>query len=74
MISALNVCPQLETFDAEFKTHHYSLIALIDEDATLATEQETHDMMMMSPPLLAVHVHIRQVLAMSSTTPTHQST
>ena len=59
---------KLETLDAEFKTHHYSLIDLIDNDATLATEQGTldpHD-----DDVTALTVLIWQVLTVSLVTPT----
>ena len=60
---------KLKTLDADFKTHHYSLIDLIDDDATLATEQETLDQH--DDDVTALTVLIRQVLTVSSATPTH---
>ena len=40
---AQRLATKLETLDAEFKTHHFSLIDLIDDDETLEKEQETLD-------------------------------
>ena len=66
---AQHLATKLEMLDAEFKTNHFSLIDLIDNKTTLATEQETpeqHD-----DDVTALAVHIQQVLTMSSATPTH---
>ena len=37
---AQRLATRLETLDAEFKTHYFSLIDLIDDDETLEKEQE----------------------------------
>ena len=34
---------KLESLDKDFKTYHYALVDLIDDEATLASEQETLD-------------------------------
>ena len=40
---AKRLTTRLETLFEEFKVHHYSVIALLDEDGELAQEQETFD-------------------------------
>ena len=66
---AQRLATKLETLDAEFKTHHFSLIDLFDDDETLRKEQETLDQH--DDDVTAVAVCIQQVLMMSSTTPTN---
>ena len=40
---AQRLATKLEILDAEFKTHHFTLIDLIDDDETQEKEQETPD-------------------------------
>ena len=66
---AQRLATKLETLDTEFKTHHFSLIDLIDDDETLEKEQETlgqHD-----DDVTTLTVRIQRLTTLSSTTPTN---
>ena len=62
---------RLETLDAEFKTHHFTLIDLIDDDETLE-EQETLDQH--DDDVTTLAVRIQQLIMVSSATPTNSDT
>ena len=60
---------KLETLDAKFKTRHFSLIDLIDDDETLEKEQETLDQH--DDDVTTLAVRIQRLITLSSTTPTN---
>ena len=66
---AQHLATKLEMLDAEFKTYHFPLIDLIDDDETLGKEQETLNQQDGDATTLAVRM--QQVLMMNLTTPTN---
>ena len=66
---AKRLAAKLETLDAEFKAHHFSLIDLIDDEGTLGKEQETLDQH--DDDVTSLAVRIQQVITISSATPTN---
>ena len=55
---------KLESLDKDFKTYHYALVDLIDDEATLASEQETLDNHDDEMAILAVRV--QQLITLSA--------
>ena len=66
---AKRLAAKLETLDAKFKAHHFSLIDLINDERTLGKEQETLDQH--DDDVTALAVRIQQVNMISSATPTN---
>ena len=66
---AQRLATKLETLDAEFKSHHFSLIDLIDDEGTLGEEQEALDRH--DDDVTSLAVRIQQVVTLSSATPTN---
>ena len=60
---------KLETLDAEFKTHHFAVIDLIDDDGTLGREQETLDQH--DDDVTSLAVRLQKLITASSATPTN---
>ena len=55
---------KLESLDKDFKTYYYALVDLIDDEATLASEQETLDNYDDEMAILAVRV--QQLITLSA--------
>ena len=55
---AQRLATKLETLDAKFRTHYFSLIDLINDDDTLGKEQETLDQHDDDVTVLAVRIRI----------------
>ena len=55
---------KLESLDKDFKTYHYALVDLVDDEATLASEQETLDNHDDEMAILAVRV--QQLITLSA--------
>ena len=60
---AKRLTAKLEVLDAEYKTHHYPIVALTDNDATLQAEQETLDAHGKSVAQLCIHTHIQCLIS-----------
>ena len=60
---------KLDTLDAEFKTHHFALIDLIDDDETMGKEQEALDQH--DDDVAALAVSLQKLITVSSAMPTN---
>ena len=66
---AQRLATRLDTLDADFKTHHFALIDLIDDEETLGKEQEALDQH--DDDVTTLAVCLQQLITVSSTTPTN---
>ena len=66
---AQRLSTKLETLDAEFKTHHFAVIDLIDDDGTLGREHETLDQH--DDDVTSLAVRLQKLITASSATPTN---
>ena len=66
---AQRLSTKLETLDAEFKTHHFAAIDLIDDYGTLGREQETLDQH--DDDVTSLAVRLQKLITASSATPTN---